>query len=101
MSSPGTTGATGATGATGPAGPANYSSITTVLGPGSGSQSQIATDTATCPAGRYALGGGCESSYYLKTSEPSGNNAWTCVGIQDLSEDSATVSVTAAVRCSP
>ncbi|HEY3498533.1 MAG TPA: hypothetical protein VGK73_27770 [Polyangiaceae bacterium] len=97
----GGTGATGPTGPTGPAGPNNYNLITTVLGPGSGSVSQVASDTATCPANRYALGGGCDSSYYLKTSEPSGNNAWNCVALQDLSEESTTVSVTASVRCSP
>jgi Collagen triple helix repeat (20 copies) len=97
----GPTGAKGATGATGPTGPTNWSSITTVTGPG-GTGSSLATDTAKCASGHYALGGGCYSSYYLKTSEPNSNNAWDCVAIEDADESSSVeVDTTAYVRCSP
>jgi hypothetical protein len=96
----GAQGATGPTGPTGPAGPSNYASITTVTGAGpTGTGS--ANDTATCASGHYVLGGGCATLNYLKISEPSGNNAWSCTAEQDVDDASATVTVTAYARCSP
>jgi hypothetical protein len=96
----GPAGPTGPKGATGAAGPNNYTSITTVAGPGM-SGSSISTDTVTCPVGKVVLGGGCESGYYLKESEPSTDGtSWSCVA-QDDADHSDTVTVKAFARCSP
>jgi hypothetical protein len=92
-------GPVGPTGPQGPAGPTNYSAITTVTGPGA-TGSQSASDTATCPANSYVLGGGCYTDHFVKVSEPSGNNAWACIA-QDEFDRTDNVGITAYARCSP
>lgn len=49
--------------------------------PASNKCTNTTTCTATCPAGKYVLSGGCGRGYWsspIRSSFPSANNSWTC-----------------------
>jgi hypothetical protein len=101
----GATGATGPTGPTGPAGQVNWASLTRVFGPGTTSSAgSYVYDYATCPAGKFATGGGCWTSGNgptMKVSQPDGASAWACACDSATTGSGNTCSAQASVVCSP
>jgi hypothetical protein len=101
----GVAGANGIDGATGPMGPAGIALIGAVAGPAGamcangGGGCQVASSTATCPAGTVALGGGYTSDSPDLVVPFTARTGGTTFGVIGINYDAMARSITAQAIC--